>query len=144
VRAIRIGLVVLLTLAQCVSVQTIHVRQRGASDCAVAVLAMTTGKPYEVVDKARLALGIELGSVGMYEPDVIRTAAALGVTLVRVKTFDPMTDAGVLFVVLPNTVTHAAYLDGKGDVYDPNERWPQAWAIARSTWSRVLFLLKKS
>ena len=72
------------------------VLQRAASDCAVAVLAMLTGKTYEEI---LLAVGQEQPKVlkkGLWVAEIIRIASAAGVPLKKRKKFDLETDCGIL------------------------------------------------
>jgi hypothetical protein len=104
---------------------------------------MLAGTTYEAADQARLALGIELGSSGMYPADIMRTAASLGVPLTRVRSAaTPLSDEGILIVTLRAGTNHAVYL-AHGDVYDPLERWPAPYSLATMGWREVVLFLKR-
>jgi len=140
----RRALVVLVLAAACLGPR-IHeiVPQRTPLDCAVASLAMLAGKTYDETDRARLALGIEIGTVGMYPDDIVRVAAMLGVTLTRIATTAaPLSDEGILIVTLRGGDIHAVYLS-RGDVYDPLERWPVPYSMAQMSWRSVVMFLKR-
>jgi hypothetical protein len=76
-----------------------HVRQRGDADCGVAALANLTGLAYEdvYVDAAKVDTKYR-GKNGLYNYQVVKIAARLGVTLLTTRTYDLDEDAGILRV----------------------------------------------
>ncbi len=91
---------------------------REMGDCTISCLVMWTGKPYPDVIAAAPA---GAHKTGMWNKDIVATAAKLGTTLVRKRKFDIREDDGILMLnpePAKGRPSHAVILlDGK--VLDP-------------------------
>lgn len=98
------------------------IMQKGEGDCAIASLAMLTGKP--LIEVNQLATKVFKDFVarerGLYTGEIKRLGKKLGVTLHSrlSKTIDWDHDTGILLVALRSGTHHAAILFN-GSIYDP-------------------------
>jgi hypothetical protein len=115
------------------------VRQTGETDCGIAAIAMAARTSWELVEEARLDLGIDRDN-GMYESDIVRLATYLGVVLEKRPRINPLTEEGI--VVVKGWRTHAIYVY-RNYVYDPLSPGPEPYVIAISKWEQVLYVLVK-
>lgn len=104
--------------------------QVGASDCAVAAMAMYLNMPYRRVSEAAMAITPKVHLRGLYETEMRATAKRLGVTLTahRAPVPDISERTGIL-CVKTRRVQHAAVLF-EGVIVDPKDG--QLWNL--ETW----------
>ncbi len=104
------------------------VAQRGLNDCAVACLAMFLHVDYE---EALLAAGRVTRYVwtrGLRGPQVVRTAAKLGVATHWVRYIPDNEDTGILWLQYreKGIDEHTVFLDG-GVIFDPSHSPVSRW-----------------
>lgn len=122
----------------------IFVRQQTDSDCAVAAVAMLARTSYAKVDILRQGLGIPLDiQQGATPEDLIALAYAAGKHVRVEKTFNAVTDAGIIVARLKSDRSrgHAIYLE-RGLAYDPMRFGPEPWVSIAKEFEPVCFLKK--
>lgn len=73
-------------------------------DCCICCIATLADKEYEDVVAAAVPLVGETWKQGMYQKDIIRVAAAVGLKLRRRRKYETDTDCGILNVDIQTTV----------------------------------------
>ncbi len=105
------------------------IRQRTEEDCAIAAVAMLTGRSYEDVLVAASALDTKAHRRGLYTTQIKRLSKALGTPLRRVVAAEVLDDAeGLLEIKRRGAAqsdhvvffSHGLIFDGDGTVHEPD------------------------
>lgn len=109
------------------------------NDCAIAALAMFTGRPYAEVAEVAVGVAPRAFVRGMWCSEIQRAAKRLGITLKQARRFNLEEDSGVLCVDHPDGA-HAVVLfhgliinSADGQVWEP-----EAYLIKEKAQPRVL------
>lgn len=111
--------------------------QRGHADCAIAALAMLSGRPYREVSEAAIAVSPVVHRTGLWNTELGRIARAIGFKLrpARKIVTDPDT-TGLLVVKKKNGAGHVVVLF-QGVVVDPASGliWDLDTYLAHGSWT---------
>jgi hypothetical protein len=123
------------------------VRQREATDCAIAVIAMLTRCSYEQIDHLRAELGYpEVGhGRGLFQDETLNIISVAGVTVVQdVPGSITDRDEGILVVRFPWQNVHQSHavLVRNLLVFDPLSPLLKRLAEARYEWKDELYFLR--
>lgn len=96
------------------------VMQRGTADCAIAALAMLSGRPYREVSEAAMAISPVVHRSGLWNTELGKIARAIGFRLrpVRKISTDPDTTGLLVLKRRTNSDGHVVVLF-QGVVVDP-------------------------
>lgn len=111
--------------------------QTGIGDCAIAALAMYTGKSYGEAASVAVRFAPKAFARGMWCTEIQKAAAALGVHLKQTRRFSIDEDTGILCVDNPDGA-HAVVLfhglivnSADGQIWEPEAYFIEARATPR-------------